>query len=214
MTLETKHFEIEELKADDADGLLTFEGYASTFNNVDNQKDVILPGAFAKHIASRGDEIVLLWQHDTREPIGKARVREDKRGLFLNGTLSRTDTGVKAHTLLKDGVIRQMSIGYTPKDYEIDPKKGVRQLKDLALWEASLVTFPANEKALVTNVKSAPQTLREFEEFLREAGNFSRDDATTIALHGFKTLTTQGEPDEEVTTALRDIARLFNQIKA
>jgi HK97 family phage prohead protease len=178
MTLENKIFEIEELKADDADGLLTFEGYAAAFNNVDSQKDIILPGAFTKSIASRGDEIVLLWQHDTREPIGKGQIREDKRGLFLKGTLSRTDAGVKAHTLLKDGVIRQMSIGYSPKDWEIDPKKGVRQLKEVALWEASLVTFPANDKATITNVKSLEgvpfeelhEHKRMVEAALRDAG--------------------------------------------
>ena len=62
----------------------------------------------------------------------------------------------------------------------------------------SLVTFPANDRATITAVKARPETLRQFEEFLREAGHYSREEATTIALRGFKALTPQGEPDADV----------------
>jgi HK97 family phage prohead protease len=213
MTFEIKHFAIEELKTND--DAFTFAGYASTFGNVDDVNDVVVPGAFARTIKERGPSgVVLLWQHDKNEPIGRPTViREDSKGLYIESSISRTDTGMKAYTLLKDGVLRQMSIGYTAKKYSIDQKSGVRRLEDMDLWEVSLVTFPANEKAAVTAVKSRPSTIREFEDFLREAG-FSQKDATTVALRGFKTLTTQGEPDEEVFRASQKLCELFNQFTA
>ena len=67
----------------------------------------------------------------------------------------------------------------------MDQTTGVRTLKRLKLLEVSLVTFPANDKAKISAVKQAPQTEREFEEFLRAAG-FGRTQAKAIISGGFK----------------------------
>lgn len=193
--METKHFLIEELKAteDGEEGYI--EGWASTFGNVDAQKDIVLPGAFAKSIQGRASKVKMLWQHKQDMPIGVwTEMRETPQGLYVKGKLLlKTALGRDAYEMLKAGAIDQMSIGYATKSYDIDRKTGVRSLKEVELHEVSLVTFPANDKARITDVKSAPQTLREFEEFLREEGKFSREQATTIALRGFKSLD-QGEP--------------------
>lgn len=197
MTLETKHFAIEELKADDE--TRSVEGFASIFNITDSGKDIVLPGAFAKTIKS--GKPAMLWQHRNSDVIGVWEEMEERpKGLFVKGRIVDTALGNDAYKLLKAGAISGLSIGYSPKTYEIDQKKGVRLLKELDLFEVSFVTFPMNDKARVTGVKSRPETIRQFEEYLREAG-FSQKDATTVALHGFKALTTQGEPDEEVAKA-------------
>jgi len=53
-------------------------------------------------------------------------------------------------------LVRGLSIGFTtvkavePEDSE----DGYRHLKEIKLWEVALVTFPANERAKVTDVKS------------------------------------------------------------
>ncbi|MBP3955406.1 HK97 family phage prohead protease [Gemmata sp. G18] len=204
MNLETKRFAIDELKAAEADdGTRTIEGLGSVFGNTDSYGEIVMPGAFAESIAKR--KPAMLWQHRSDMPIGVwDEVEETKKGLRLKGRILTTQAGNDAYLLAKAGALTGLSIGFTTIRDERDPKKGVRKLLEVELYEVSLVTFPANEKATITNVKSRPDTIRAFEEYLREGG-FSQKDATTVALHGFKALTTQGEPDEEVETNLRDL---------
>jgi uncharacterized protein len=209
MEMKRLAFSFEEIKADD--DTRTIEGFASVFNNIDSYSDIVMPGAFAKTLARRKKPVPMLWQHDSREVIGKwDELEEREKGLFVKGKIIDTQTGLDAYKLVKEGAVSGMSIGYGTEKYEIDNDKGTRKLLEVKLYEVSLVTFPANERAQVTGVKSRPHTIREFEDFLREAG-FSREDATTVALRGFKSLSTQGEPDQEVQTLrdLRDVLTNF-----
>jgi len=146
-----------ELKSIDAEG--RFAGYASVFNVLDNQKDIILRGAFADTIHDRVSQIKLLWQHQTGEPIGVfTAMFEDSRGLYVEGKLLlNVQRAREALVLLKSGAVTGLSIGYSPVRYTIDPDTGIRRLAEVDLWEVSLVTFPANDQAAVTVVKSAPR---------------------------------------------------------
>lgn len=85
--LETKRAP-PSLGAVSADG--TFEGYASLFNLPDLGRDIVMPGAFARSLATRGTSgIKLLWQHQAAQPIGSwLEIREDARGLFVRGKLN------------------------------------------------------------------------------------------------------------------------------
>lgn len=170
-----------EIKADDLKDDGTFSGYASTFGGEpDSVNDIIKRGAFLETLASNGVKgrgIKLLWQHDSRNPIGKwLKIEENNKGLGVEGKLTR---GVKqadeAYLLLKDGAIDGLSIGFgLDKDgYEIDEKRNIRTLKKVNLYEISLVTFGANAKARITNVKALlkdVKTIREVEHILRDAG--------------------------------------------
>lgn len=132
----------------------TFEGYASTFGNVDQVGDIITPGAFAKTIQERfpkGD-IKILWQH--YEPLGMPiEIREDERGLYVKGRISKTALGDDALELMRDGVVNRMSIGITIVKADYDDQTGNRIIREVKLWEFSPVTFPANEQAVITAVK-------------------------------------------------------------
>lgn len=132
-----------------------FAGYASIFNVVDNQNDRMLPGAFARTLAEQDGDVRLLWQHNFEEPIGIfTLLREDARGLYVEGRLLLDIQRAKeAHSLLKAGAICGLSIGYVPVKYHIDAATGVRVLEEVALYEVSLVTFPANSAATVQAVK-------------------------------------------------------------
>lgn len=170
-----------ELETKDVDGETgSFKGYGSTFNGApDPYGDVVLPGAFSKSIASggrNGTGVALLWQHMTDAPVGTwTSLGEDKKGLAVEGQLvkgvKQADEGL---LLMKAGAIKGLSIGYTvPKNgSEFDKDKGIRYLKEVTLWEISLVTFPANTKAQITRVKALENstTAREFEAALRDAG--------------------------------------------
>lgn len=146
----TKDFKFE-LKAMSEDG--TFEGYLSVFDVVDRGGDLVEKGAFSKTIKEApGGFVPMLWQHDEKKPIGKLYLSEDDYGLKVRGELS---LGVaqadEAYKLLKDGVVRGLSIGYKAIRKQMD--KGVRHLKEIALFEGSVVTFPMLPLAQVTAVK-------------------------------------------------------------
>jgi HK97 family phage prohead protease len=207
--MENKTFTIDNLKAVD-DEPRTIEGFGSIFNNIDSYGDIVLPGAFVKSIKKRKPK--MLWQHRSDMPIGAWDVvKETPEGLYLKGRIFDTQMGNDAYTLLKGGAIDGLSIGYTTKQYEIDSKANTRKLKEVELFETSLVTFPANEKATVTNVKSLPETEREFEEFLRDAG-YSHAAAKTIVARGFKALSGQRDveaKDAELAKQMDRFAELF-----
>ncbi len=145
-----------EIKSIGADG--TFEGYASVFGVIDSQRDRVHAGAFKASIKAREKPVQLLWQHQWDKPIGViTSLFEDARGLYLKGKLLlEVEQAREAYALLKAGVVRGLSIGYSVKRSRRNPDSGVRELLDLNLWEISLVTQPANEAALVTVVKSRP----------------------------------------------------------
>lgn len=132
-----------------------FAGYASVFDVVDNQRDIIIKGAFRQTLKDRADEIKLLWQHQQSEPIGIFHaLKEDEVGLYVEGQLLLEVMRAKeAYALLKAGAVNGLSIGYSPVQYHIDAETGIRYLSDIELWEISLVTFPANPVANVTVVK-------------------------------------------------------------
>lgn len=128
-----------------------FAGYASVFHRVDRGGDRVLPGAFAKSIARRGPRGVrLLWQHDPSTPIGVIdEIAEDGRGLFVKGRLLlEVARGREAHALLCGAAIDGLSIGYRTLLAERD-RDGVRNLREIDLWEVSLVTFPMQPAARV-----------------------------------------------------------------
>jgi HK97 family phage prohead protease len=143
-------FEIKSVKDDDE--FFTFEGMASTFGNIDLVDDMIVKGAFEKSLAERTP--VILWQHNTNEPIGMPiEIREQNDGLFLKAKMPKDDDLVKGRVMpqIRIGSVRKMSIGYSVKESDIDGD--IRILKQIDLFEISLVTFPANPKASVTGFK-------------------------------------------------------------
>jgi len=100
-----------EIKFFGEDG--TFEGMASFFGNEDLVGDIVAKGAFKRTLQERGDKIFVAWMHDWATPIGKpVEIREEKDGLYIKARISQTTAGRDALTLLRDGVIKELSIGY------------------------------------------------------------------------------------------------------
>jgi len=135
-------------------------------------------------------------------------MREDERGLYVEGKLLVNDVqqARETHALLKAGAISGMSIGYRVVKDETDGKSGVRRLLELKLFEVSVVTFPANEAATITAVKNVEelQTLADVEEYLRDAGSFSRKQAVTL-VSGIKAIArsvSEGGAKNQVKQAL------------
>ena len=154
-------FEIESKSQhdDEDDGMFKVAGYASTFGNTDLLNDVVQRGAFSKTIKGKsGKNIKVLWQHDISKPIGKInKAVEDEKGLFIRAVMPKDNSLVQdVMSLVKAGVVDTMSIGFTiPVDGADFTNGGKRILKEINLHEVSLVTFPANPKAVVTDMKRA-----------------------------------------------------------
>lgn len=163
--LEFKSFPFELKDIDEQkDGRVRFTGYASVFGNEDSYGDVIEPGAFRKTIMEMGSRIKVLWQHDPYTPIGKPEVlREDSVGLYTEALLSRTRDAVDAGILIEDGVVDELSIGFTPIKYAMREgnRAGGRSLHEVKLYEYSPVTWAANDLAAITGTKDAQVFLRK-----------------------------------------------------
>lgn len=144
-----------ELKADLEKG--EFEGYASTFGNVDVYGDRILKGAFAESLEEEGDRVKVFYGHDYWvPPIGKPKaLTEDEHGLHTVTKVLDTPLGKDTLLGIREGVLDALSIGFTPKDWHIieEDETRIREISRIRLMEYSVVPWGANELAQITGVK-------------------------------------------------------------
>ena len=205
-----------QIKAAGDDG--TVEGYGSVFGVRDNYDDVIAKGAFVQSLKDHkaaGTMPAMLWQHDADKPIGVwTEMVEDEKGLRIKGQLAmETVKGKEAHALLKMGALNGLSIGFMSKEWSYDRETEVRTLTAIDLWEVSLVTFPANEKARVTNVKSADelQAPKDAEKVLRDAG-FSKSDATAFVSRVMRMGEVRSDSANSTAVAMKAADRLLRSL--
>lgn len=210
MSIETKDVAFN-LKAAAADGAI--EGYASLFGEVDQGGDIVAAGAYGaslSKLAAQDRRVKMLWQHDPAQPIGVwEELREDDRGLWVKGRiLTEVEKGREAIALIKAGSIDGLSIGYRTINAQKDDG-GNRVLKEVDLWEVSLVTFPMLPTARVATKGEVPSELieklkagdrlteREFETAVKGLGlsNSQAERSARIHLKG------QGDPAAAETDA-------------
>jgi hypothetical protein len=157
--MERKMTCLEVKLSDEAEGI--FEGYASTFAKFpDTYGDIVDKGAFAKTIKeNKNNRIKITWAHFSDEVIGiPIELREDDTGLYIKAKLSLgVQRAREALALMKDGAITSMSIGFrTITEVIVDD---VRHLKEVKLYEIALVAFPANEGAVILDVRAAERAI-------------------------------------------------------
>ena len=149
----------------------------AAFGNLDSDNDVITMGAFAKSIQERGPEsqanrkIKFLRYHDFEHEIGRFESLEETHdNLVAIATLGRATKGNDALLDYEDGVITEHSIGFNiVPDKTFIREDGVRELRELFLWEGSAVTFGANSETPVFNVGKGNKT--EYLEKLNQKMN-------------------------------------------
>jgi len=212
-----KHYFTSALELKSLNEKGEFTGYGSVFGNIDSYGDVVVKGAFRNFLSANSPgSVKLLWQHNPENPIGVYdEIREDDTGLFVKGRLLVDDVqkAREAYALLKNGALSGLSIGYSVnQDGAKYGDDGVRYLKDLKLFEISIVTFPANSSANVNGIKSANQikTIRDFERLLRDVG-YSQQQAKAIASDGFKAIhqCDVDEIDTEILTAVKQLSQIL-----
>lgn len=204
--MEYKIFQLGEIKFAESEGApaMEFSGYGAVFGNIDSYGDMIAPGAFADSLAEArktGRWPAMLSQHgamgltsEDMTPIGVwTDMAEDGHGLKMTGVLADTQRGIEMHKLMKmkpRPAIDGLSIGYVAKAWtpRTKPEEPRRTLTKIHLVETSPVTFPANGKARVTDVKLEGYTERDFERLLMQDAGLSRSEARIVINTGFKSL--------------------------
>lgn len=151
-------------------------GYASVFGNVDSYGDIVVKGAFTKflsEIGRTGKKISVYYGHNMEDPranIGLVTELEEKdRGLWFKAQLDLSgDTyGRLVYEQLKDGRLDSMSFGYSIVD--ASSTKDGYELRELRLFEVSVVPIPANDQALITEVKAGRAISRKNLDLIRAA---------------------------------------------
>lgn len=150
-----------------AEGIV--EGYAATFDREpDSYGDVIAKGAFARTLdewrakSEGGLAIPLLYGHNTDDPmhnIGKVtEAYEDEKGLFVHAEFDADNPNAQyARKLAAEGRLYQFSFAYAIRGAgmtTLDDGVDAYELRELDLYEVSLVQIPANQHAVVTSIKS------------------------------------------------------------
>ena len=207
---------------DDTSG---FSGYASTWWVVDSYGTVMAPGSFTKSIRERIHKIPTLFNHNPDIPVGKhLDMREDERGLFVNVGIA--DDGAEGTTLLRRlryGIPLAMSFGFQriksrpateddPLDFTYQPGaswEDVIVYTENAIWEDSVVTFPANEDATIEAIRSAglEQSAAEITsliEHIRSGTLTSEHDALIAELVAAYQQRSEPKPDPDAGTTPLD----------
>jgi HK97 family phage prohead protease len=164
--------QLVQVKLGEADGLAEgeFHAYASVFDNKDSYGDVVRPGAFKGTLErweSKDALIPLLFGHRMDDPdfnIGHVEAKEDDHGLWVHGFIDlEVPKGAATHRAMKAGRLNQMSFAYDVLDGGWETKDGDEyfELRELELFEVSVVTVGANQETEILAVKSTVDALMD-----------------------------------------------------
>lgn len=137
-----------------------FDGYLSTYGDVDSYGTYFINGAWDKSIErfNSGEVIPVLWSHDRTKPIGKfTELKSDEKGLWGRGKLTLEDPQAKiAYAHMKDGSVMGLSVGFEMDYNNVMYNRALDAfgIAEADLFECSVVVFPANSNAKITNYKS------------------------------------------------------------
>jgi len=156
-TKQTKTLDIGlELKQLSDDG--TFDGDLSVYDFVDYGGDCVQKGAFTKTLKENGGVIPLLAHHNAQTfNIGALTLTDGDTALAVKGTLNLDlADGKAAHSAMRfnkaNGIKTGLSMGFMTVRDEV--KDGIRFLKEVKLFEGSIVNFPMNRMCTVAQVKA------------------------------------------------------------
>lgn len=209
-----------------------FSGYAATFMTADSYGTCFAKGCFQKSLRNRRERLPVLWQHNPHAPIGRhVTIKEDATGLAVDVHL--IDDGAEGSTALKrlrGGIPLGLSFGFQTEKFrspddedEIDlgqvpgaKKNEIRVITEVKLWESSVVTFAANEKAAIAAVRSDEARLLSLLDAIT-AGTL--DEASAAQVQQIVAAATARAvappvdlPESEVPAALTDAARHVHRI--
>ena len=151
-------------------GELYIEGYFSVFDSSydlwPGASERVAPGAFTKTI---GGDIRALVDHETRLVLGRTKagtleLREDGHGLWGKVRINPDDSdAMNLYNRVKRGDVDQCSFGFDilDEETEVGEDGSVRwTIREVELYEVSVVTFPAYEDTGVVARKRDYEAIR------------------------------------------------------
>lgn len=180
------------LKTAENDESGKISGYASTYNNPDLAGDVMLPGCYdavLNKIKSSGVMPVMFFSHDHWSvPCGTwDEINSDEKGLYVSGRINRDlESGKEIYSALKFGSLSGLSVGFSfsPEGVEENDAGGFDFKSIDDLFEISICAMPCNQNARIDEVKAFDvESIKDYktaERYLRDAGDFSREQAKTF----------------------------------
>lgn len=133
---------------------LKITGYAST-TAVDRSGDIILASAWGKGgLDNYKKNPIILFNHDRSKPIGKAiDLVVDANGLKITCLISKSAPD-EIYGMIKDGILTTFSVGFGIKDVDYNEATDGFIIKEVDLYEVSVVSIPCNQDAMFSITKS------------------------------------------------------------
>ena len=154
-------------------------GYFSTYDEEpDSYGDIVAPGAFKDTIKARaetGHPFPLCFNHNLDAVIGTVDSIEDTdKGPLITASFFSTQKAQEVREMVKSGAVFQFSFAYDVREAqeptEEQKAKGISQvLTKLDLYEVSIVVVPANQNAVVTDIKSGRRNSKKDADAIRQA---------------------------------------------
>lgn len=167
-------FKSFEMKADEVGGI---SGFFSTYDKTpDSYGDIIEPGAFTETLKKReesGHPFPLCFNHDFSAVIGAVdSVKDTENGPFIEAHFLDTQQAQDVRKMLQSGAIYQFSFAYDVlgrrEPDEEEKKSGIENvLTKVEVYEISVVTVPANQNAVATEVKAGRRNRKSDEEIIK-----------------------------------------------
>ena len=157
----------------------TISGYFSTYDRIpDSYGDVIAKGAFTETIAKRkesGHPFPLCWNHDLNIIIGSvdpADIEDTDKGPLMMAKFFNSELAQEKREIVKSGVVFQFSYAYDILEagpVELEDGVKANELRKLDLFEISIVPIPANQNAVMTDIKAGRRNSKSDEDKIRQA---------------------------------------------
>lgn len=162
-----------------ADDAGTISGYFSTYDRIpDSYGDVIAKGAFTETIEKRkasGHPFPLCWNHDLDQIIGSVNpddIQDTDKGPLMTASFFNSPLAQEKREIVKSGVVYQFSFAYDILEAgPVELENGIKanELRKLDLFEVSIVPIPANQNAVMTEVKAGRRNSKADEDKIRQA---------------------------------------------
>ena len=175
--MEHKYKEFSLIKSADDAGIIS--GYFSTYDRTpDSYGDVIAKGAFTETIAKRkesGHPFPLCWNHDLNQIIGSVNpedIRDTDKGPLMTASFFNSELAQEKREIVKSGVVYQFSFAYDVLEAgptELKDGTKANELRKLDLFEVSIVPIPANQNAVMTDVKAGRRNSKSDEDKIKQA---------------------------------------------
>lgn len=151
-----------EIRAEEDNNTLV--GYAAVFDSPSEPMpftEFVRRGAFAKTL-NDGADVRLLIDHEgvplARTKSGTMSLEEDERGLKVEAELDPANPdAMRVLSAMRRGDMTQMSFAFRTIKDSWSNDRSVRELKEVQLYDVSIVTFPAYEET-VAELRSRSET--------------------------------------------------------